>query len=364
LLFAIPVTTLILLAIPGGLLADRLGTQKAVGIGATVMAAGSLLRGVSGSFTSLMVFTALYGVGYSIIYPNLAKLVSGWFPREKAGLATGVYSTGIVMGGTTAVAVTLPLVFPLTHTVQGTFVIWSIPAARAVVLWWVLATDPPPRVVGAGQHVSIQTPGTGAAAARAYSLRKDKNMWLIAFLLFLNNVHFYGWSGWAPALFMMKGAPPDLSALIASSRGWAALLAIFLMPWASYKVGLRKPFLWGTGFMLAIMSVSAIYVPVPLGWPLMILIGVATSGPFSMILALPLELLPLESIGKASGTVLSIGYLGGLVAPWLIGRIVDLTGNFDLALVLLMVTGLMWAAIGFVVPETGSRAMRQARRQS
>ncbi len=356
LLFAIPVTTLILLAIPSGLLADRLGTQKAVGIGATVMALGSLLRGVSTSFGSLMVFTALYGIGFSIIYPNLAKLVGGWFPREKVGLATAVYSTGIVMGGTAAVAVTLPLVFPLTHTVQGTIVIWSLPWVAAAALWWILAKDPVPRNGSTRSHVSVHPSGTGRVAAGSYSLWKDGNMWLIAFLLFLNDVHFYAWSGWSPALFMMKGASPDLAALIASSRGWGGLLAIFLMPWASYSVGLRKPFQWGSAFLLAVLSVGAIYIPVPLGWPLMILVGIATSGTFAMILALPLELLPLESIGAASGTVLSIGYLGGLVGPWLAGKLVDLTGNFDLTLVFLVVTALAWAVIGFVIPETGNRA--------
>jgi cyanate permease len=360
LLFAIPVTMLILLAIPGGFLADRLGTQKAVGIGATVMAIGSLLRGVSGSFTSLMVFTALYGVGFSIIYPNLAKLVGGWFPREKVSLATGVYSTGIVMGGATPLAVTLPLVFPLTNTIQGTFVIWSMPCVAAAALWWLLAKDPPPKDAIAEPHTSIRPSATVRVTARSYSLWKDRNMWLIAFLLFLNNIHFYAWSGWSPALFMMKGASPDLAALIASSRGWAGLLVIFLMPWASYKVGLRKPFLWGAAFLLVVVSVSAIYIPVPLGWPLMILVGIAGTGTFSMILALPLELLPTESVGTASGTVLSIGYLGGLVGPWLTGKIVDLTGNFDLALIFLMITAFVWAVIGFVIPETGNRAMRHA----
>jgi CP family cyanate transporter-like MFS transporter len=358
LLFSIPVTVLILLAVPAGLLADKLGPQKAVGIGAVVMAVGILMRGTSGSFGSLLVWTSLYGVGFSIIYPNLAKIVGLWFPREKAGLATGVYSTGITTGGTLALAITLPLIFPLTHTIQGTFVIWSIPAVVAAALWWIVAKDPP-KDPPLQSHASAQASGVNRINAPAYLLWKNKNMWLIALLLFFNNVHFYTWSGWSPALFMMKGASPDLAALIASSRGWPGLFVIFLMPWISYKVGLRKPFLWGAALLLAVTSLSAIYIPVPLGWPLMILVGIATSGTFSMILALPLELLPNESVGMASGTVLSIGYLGGLIGPWLAGRIVDSTGNFDLALIGLMGTALMWAFIGFVIPETGNRALRQ-----
>ncbi|KKK94175.1 hypothetical protein LCGC14_2685510, partial [marine sediment metagenome] len=43
LLFSLPIIMLAALAIPGGLLADRIGIRKAAGIGAIVMVAGSLL---------------------------------------------------------------------------------------------------------------------------------------------------------------------------------------------------------------------------------------------------------------------------------------------------------------------------------
>ncbi|HVN23236.1 MAG TPA: MFS transporter [Syntrophorhabdales bacterium] len=351
LLFAVPVTALIALAIPSGFLADRLGTQKAVGIGAVVMAAGSLLRGISTSFSELMIFTIIYGVGFSIIYPNLPKLVGLWFPREKVGLATGVYSTGITTAGAVALAITLPLIYPLTNSIQGTFVIWSIPSVAAAVLWWLVAKDPP-----VTNSPLAQTAQRMRTHTSSYSLWKDKNMWYIALLLFFNDIHFYIWSGWSPAIFIMKGASPELAGLMASCRGWAGFPVIFLMPWASYKVGLRKPFMWGSALLLALTSWAAIYIPVPLGWPLMVLVGVATSGTFSMTLALPLELLPNEFAGIATGTVLSIGYIGGLLGPWLAGRIADATGSFNLALVVLAVTGILWAVVALLIPESGRRA--------
>jgi MFS transporter, CP family, cyanate transporter len=351
-LFVVPVTVLILLATPAGFLADRLGTQKVVLIGSAVMAFGSLMRVTSTDFTSLLLFTALYGAGYSIIFPNLPKLVGLWFPREKVGLATGVYATGITTAGAIALATTLPLVYPITHTIQGTFFFWSMPAVLAAILWWAVAKDPPSQVL----RPTSEIPRTAHDTSPSYSLWKDRNMWLIAVLLFFNDVHFYTWSGWSPALFMRKGASPELAALIASFRGWVGLPVIFLMPWASYRVGRRKPFLWGSGIALALASWAALYISPAMGWPLMALIGIATSGTFSMILALPLELLPSEKAGTASGIVLAIGYLGGLIGPWVAGHIVDVTGNLDLALIMLLVTGLMWGVTGFILPESGGRA--------
>jgi CP family cyanate transporter-like MFS transporter len=353
LLFSIPVAVLVFLAVPAGFLADRLGTKRAVGIGVVVMAAGSMIRITSKSYDMLMALTSLYAIGFSLIYPNLPKLVGLWFPREKVGLATGIYTTGITTGGGIALAITLPLIFPLTHTIQGTFFIWSIPAVVAAVLWWILAKDPPLLRNSPGQ-----TSNMDRTVGPSSSLWKNKNMWMIAFMLFVNNVHFYTWSGWGPTLFMMKGASPDLAALIASSRAWVGLPTIFLMPWVSYKVGLRKPFIWGSALLLAFASWSAIHISVPMGWPLMAVIGVTLSGTFPMILAFPLEMLPNQSVGTASGTVLSIGYIGGLLGPWLAGYVVDSSASLDSTLVVLGMIAILWALIGFLTPETGRRAQR------
>jgi CP family cyanate transporter-like MFS transporter len=353
LLFSLPVTVLVVIAIPSGFLADKFGIQKTVGTGAVVMSAGSLLRGISTSFESLLGFTFLYGVGFSFIYPNLPKLVSSWFSREKAGLATGIYSTGIAMGASIPLAITLPVIFPITHTIQGTFYIWSIPAIIAGILWWTVNREP---LLSRTNAESQQANRVIEPSSLAW---KNKDIWLVALMLLFNNIHFYTWSAWTPALMIMKGAPPEFATLIASVMGWTTLPIIFLMPWASYKVGLRKPFLWGSSIVLAFASWSAIYVPLSLGWPLMILIGITTGGTFSMILALPVEIMPKESIGMASGMVLSIGYIGGFVGPWLAGHIVDTTGNFDLALVFLIGTAIAWTCIAFLIPETGHRTRFQ-----
>jgi len=349
LLFAIPVTVLVAVAIPSGFIADKFGTRKAVGVGAIVMAAGSLMRGAFTSFGILLGFTCLYGVGFSLIYPNLPKLVGIWFPREKAGLATGIYATGIATGASLALAITLPVIFPITNTIQGTFYIWSIPAIVAAILWWIVAKEPPP------PHRGVESQQAKQANESSHLEWKNKGIWLVALMLFLNNIHFYSWTGWSPALLIMKGAPPELAALIASVMGWITLPIIFLMPWASYKFGLRKPFIWASTIILAFASWSAIYIPVPLGWPLMVLVGITVGGTFSMILALPVELVPKESVGMASGMVLSIGYIGGLVGPWLAGYIVDVTGTLDLAFVVLIGTAIVWTVIAFLIPETGSR---------
>ncbi len=348
LLFIIPIMLLAVMAIPSGLLADRIGIRKAAGIGAIIMAVGSLMRGMATSSAALFGFTWLFAVGFVLVYPNLAKLVGAWFPREKIGLATGIYSTGIAVGATLPFIITIPLVLPITNTVQGVFLIWGIPAAAAAILWWAVVKEPP--------YTRIQRQQVGIVSRSSFSVLRNRELWLVALLLFANCFHFYIWAGWTPALMMLKGATPELAALMASVRGWVSPLAIFLMPWASYKVGLRKPFIWASAILMALASYSAIYITLPWGWLLMIAIGIPLGGTFSMTLALPAELAQRESIGAASGMVLSIGYLGGLSGPWLAGYIFDITGTLNLAFAVLVGMAIVWALIAFIIPETGSGA--------
>jgi ACS family glucarate transporter-like MFS transporter len=98
-----------------------------------------------------------------------------------------------------------------------------------------------------------------------------------------------------------------------------------------------------------------LYMPYQWGWALMAVVGITTSGTFAMLLALPIEMLPRNAVGTASGAILSIGYIGGLVGPWLTGKVVDATGNFDRALIGLAVIAALWMVLGFLMPEAGRK---------
>lgn len=130
---------------------------------------------------------------------------------------------------------------------------------------------------------------------------------------------------------------------------------MFLIPWAAQKVGMVKPFIWLAPVGLIIAAWAAVYMPLSLAWPLMIFLGIVLAT-FPLLLALPVDLVPKECVGTATGMVLSIGYVGALVGPWLAGYLLDVTGSLNPALVMLIVAGIFYAAFGLLLPETGSRA--------
>jgi cyanate permease len=347
-IYSVPLIILAAIAMPSGALADRIGIRRAAGIGVIVIAVGGLLRGTATDFWTLLVFTCLYGVGLGLVLPNLPKLVGSWFPPERIGFVTGVYTTGIVVGIALSLAITLPVVFPITNSFQGVFYIWSIPAIVAAIMWWIVVREPAP-----GRR---QTEPAGEVKRSSYRIWTNRALWLVAILLFITNYVVFAWLGWAPQLMMAKGAAPALAALMASVMSWVSIPLTFAVPLASDRIGSRKLFLWPSFVLFALALVGAIYASLSLGWVVVVLVGLAAGAQLPIILSLIPDLVPAEGIGRASGMVMSIGYIGGLVGPWLGGYILDITGTLNLNLVILAVLSAVGAYLATRLPETGVKA--------
>jgi cyanate permease len=348
LLFTAPLIMMAALSILGGLLADRIGIRKAAGIGAIMIAVGSILRGTATDFSTLLAFTFTYGAGIALAWPNLPKLVSLWVPRERITMATGIYIAASYVGFALPVAITMPLVFPITNTFQGAFFVWGIPTIVAAILWWGLIREPPSESVQAQQVARGDKP--------SYQIWRNKSLWLVAILFLLHQLFCYNWIGWAPALMMLKGATPSQAGLIASLFLWTGIPTSLLIPRLSNKLGLRKPFLWLPSITLAFASLGVIYITVPMGWPLMILAGIVSSAMFLTIMTLPVEMMPKEAVGTATGLMLSIGDIGGIIGPWIGGHIFDLTGSLNPSFLVLTGVAIAAAGIAFRLPETGPKA--------
>ena len=348
LLYAIPFLMMVVLGIPGGFLADRIGFRKAAGIGIAIVAVGTILRGTASSYSSLVAFNFIYGVGVGLSFPNLSKLISGWVSREKIGIATGVYSSLMVTGTALALAITMPLIFPITNSFQGVFFFWSIPPIVAAVLWWILVREPP------RGNIPDESVSSGNISFR--QTLQNKNLWLVAILLFLFVFFWNGWAAWTPRLMMMKGATENIAGLIVSICIWVGIPTALLIPRLSHRLGLRKPFLWIPFITLALAAWGAIYISIPLSWPLMALVGIAFNIALPIILALPIEMVSKEEVGTATGLVLAVGNIGGIIGPLVGGRIFDLTGSLNPFFPVLVGISVAATIIAFRIPETGPKA--------
>lgn len=348
-LYSAPVITLAIFAFIGGFLGDNIGPRTVAGLGITVLSISSILRGISPNFLVLLLLNLIVGIGWGLIFPSLPKLVKLWFPDRLSGTATGIYSTGVFAGGTLALSLTVPFVLPLMGSWRGTFYFWGIIAGLITIIWWVFAREP-------SSFKDNKVDSARFSKRILIEVLKNKYIWLVAiYFAFAANITFYTITGWFPTFFVDKGISEAGAGLLTSLTTLAGLPAVFLVPFASDKLGLRKPFLWISCLIATLGFIGIIYTSYNLDFMLMIVLGITLTATYVMSLFLPLELVRPECAGTASGVVISIGYIGGAMGPLIAGRLKDTTGTLIPSIIMLAILTFISMILVFFIPETGFR---------
>ena len=343
LLFSLPMIVASLFAIPGGLLADRVGVRVAAGMGAILVGIGGFLRGASADYLMLLFFTSVFGVGWGFIMPNLPKLVSCWFSKKFFGRATGIYSTGVAAGAFFTLAIAAPI-YSATGSWQGVFFIWATVAFAIATVWWVLVRDPAscgPTYSGGSKDLS---------AKLTYTVWKNKDVWLCAFLFFGSVMLYYSLIAWLPSILLEAGVSFQSATLTTSLIPLFSMLGMGVSPLLSDKLGRRKPFLWISFLVCTVILLTLWYVPADHQWFLISILGFMTGTQFALCLTVTTEIVESRFVGSASGVVLSVGYVG-VVGSWMTGYILDFS-TFFYALVMLSMVSIALMILGLLLPES------------
>jgi CP family cyanate transporter-like MFS transporter len=345
LLFSGPIIMLALTAIPAGIIADRIGIKKAIGIGGILLFIGTILRGTATNYTILLVFSLIFGLGLGWSFALLPKLARTWSPPRQTLIVMGIINAGGVMCGIgTALAITVPLIYRITNSYHSVFYIWSIPIFIATVLWWTTISDTP------GQTVKVGPEETRVTLPRAFL--KNKILWLLAFLLFLHNFVFYTWSGWLPTYLLGRGVSIDSAGLMTSIMLWVGVPTVILIPLLSFGSNVpRKLFVWLPSIAFIFLTSGILFAPQWLVWVIIGLSGMMNVLRFNTLLVLPVELVPRERAGMASGIAMAIGYIGAVVGPAVGGNILDVSGNFQIVFGTLTVISLVSTFFAFLIPR-------------
>ncbi|TAL82276.1 MAG: MFS transporter [Beijerinckiaceae bacterium] len=134
LLSSLPTLLFSIAAVPGALLIARFGIRSTLILGLVLTAFAGAARGAIVNAGYLYAMTVVMGAGVSIMQPALPPLVRTWFPR-RVGLATAVYTNGLLLGEMFAAALTIPLVLPLvSNSWRLSMVAWSIPVFLTILL--------------------------------------------------------------------------------------------------------------------------------------------------------------------------------------------------------------------------------------
>ena len=82
---------------------------------------------------------------------------------------------------------------------------------------------------------------------------------------------------------------------------------------------------------------------------------------FNTLLVLPVELVPRERAGAASGIAVAIGYVGAVVGPAVGGNILDISGSFQIVFGTLTAISVVSLIFAFLIPGKNSQAIEKAK---
>lgn len=301
--------------IPAGLFADRFGRATLLWVGPAIAAAASLGAAVADSYTLLIVFRFLQGVG-SGIYMTVASIVCADLSTPQTrGRIMALYQAAILVGAGLGPAIggLLAEWFGYRAPFWMSLVIGVGAALCARFLYVDRAAEP-----GGGRHSDH-----GLSALKAVMLIAP-----LVVVLFINFGVFFTRSGGQWAIMPLLGverfglAPGDIGLALTLSA-LANLLVLPIAGTASDRFG-RTPVITlstaicaGALLMIAVAPTAALY------WAGFALLGAATGFNAPAIAAFAVDHAPGGRYGATMGVMRFFGDVGFVAGPILLGLSVD-----------------------------------------
>lgn len=320
-------------AIAGSLIIFRFGVRQAIITGLIAIAAFSALRGAFGATAFLFAGTVGMGLGIALLQPSMPTLVKNWLP-QKIGVATAVYTNGLLIGQTLGAGLTLPLIKPLAGGAwTGALAGWSVLVVVVAILFVIY-------------RASETTPLR--ASTRWLPDWSDRRTWQIGILLGSGSSIYFAANTFLPDILHQSGR----SALIAQTLGAMSLFQIpaplLVLFFSKYLIGSRTPFIT-TGI---VALAASLLILVSSGREIVILAGIlgfCTAFILTLCLALPPWLVPQEKVHYLSAGMFAVAYGCAVIYPVLGGAVWDFTGQPLYALIPNIVGLLVVIGMGFIV---------------
>ncbi len=318
--------------VPTGVLVDAIGPRRVVTAGGVAAGAGAILFGLARSLPAAVAGRALVGVGVSVAFVALLKLVTAWFREREFGTLSGLV---MLMGNLGAIASAAPLAW-LVGIVswRAVFVAVGLSSLAGAALTWAFVRDAPG---DAGLPSVRELDGDRPHAARAegalaglLAVVRNRATWPGFFLNLGLAGSFLSFAGlWAvPYLREAQG----MSRARATAHTTALLVAFALSSLAtgrlSDRMGRRKPLTLalGAGFVLSWLPwLAGARPPLAASLGLFALMG-ACAASFTLSWASVKEVNPPALSGTAMAVVNTGVFLGPTVYQPLVGWVVDRHG--------------------------------------
>jgi OFA family oxalate/formate antiporter-like MFS transporter len=356
--FSITIFTLGFAAFVGGLWMARSGPRIVALVAGVLYGLGIFLASFAESSLTLLYLTygllAGAGIGLGYIVP-VATLIK-WFP-DKRGFITGIAVAGFGGGAAVTALIAKGLVasvgpFDTFRTLGIVYLVMVVGAA-------LFMKNPPQGWKPAGwEPDTTQQAGTSGVEYDLGGALKAWQWFALWALLFLNvTAGIAIIAEAAPIAETIAGVSATTAAFLVLLISFGNAVGRFLWAWLSDAIG-RK---WVFFVMFLLQAVLFVLIPV-LGASffllslLCIIIISCYGGGFGTMPAFTADYFGSANVGKIYGLLLTAWSFGGVLGPLLISRIIDSTGSYTTAFVIIAAILVASAAVAFIIrpPTRGS----------
>ncbi|NMH98432.1 MFS transporter [Pseudonocardia acidicola] len=343
--------------IPGGYLADRFGSRRLLLASLLSWSVFTALSGVVRGFVALLVVRALFGIGQALFPGASFKAISERTTPDRRATATGLMLSSNFLGAGLGPLVVAPvlMVFGWRHT----FWIVALGGVLIAVLLWTLLPRPLPRRLTVDEADGPDTEA-GPAPSGAASLRavlRTGAVWKFAALFCATNMLSYGMITWIPSyLLEERGISLVQTGVLAAIPFLVMSVCVFLGGWLFDRYFSQRarvfaiPVLAAAAVMLVLMLRAGTTAEFTLYQTLAM--GIAGLS-FMCVLGMPIRALPTAVVASGMGVVNVGGQLAGVLAPVVMGFLVD-RFSYTAAFGFLIVSTVAAALIAIFVPQRPS----------
>jgi len=334
-----------------GRLLDRIGTRAGLSLTVACYSAIAALTALATGLRSFAAFRFLLGAAESANWPGATKAVAEWFPRRESGWAVALFDSGSSIGGAIAPALVLAI-FHLTGSWRPAFVVTGALGFVWVGLFRATYRSPEEhprlsaaeralilsgRASGAGSDARPTPSRDGAANAAAPSGLPYKTIlrlpqtWGIVIGKALTDPVWFFITDWFAIYLVSRGFRledsllafwvPFLAADLGNFFGGGCSSALIKRGW---PVGSARKLVIGASAAAMTLLVPAAYATSLVGLTACLATATFAYAALStMILNLPADIYPSDSVASVSGLSGTGAGVGTVLATYLTGMVAD-----------------------------------------
>ncbi|WP_240327669.1 nitrate/nitrite transporter [Dechloromonas sp. HYN0024] len=311
-----------LMQIPTGILADTLGPRRILALGGLVGGVGSFLFGMAPSLELALVGRTLIGLGVSVTFIAMLKLIAVWFEESRFATMVGIC---MLIGNLGSVLAGAPLSAVAQATGwRGVFIGVGVASMLLGGLCWIIVRDAPDGGDAAPKPHVDRT----QVLAGLLSVVRNRDTWPAVLVNTGMCGAFFTFAGlWAtPYLIQVHGLARSVATAHLSLWFGGFAVGCLFLGGLSDRLGRRKPVLIVTSHLYSLIwliLLSCVSMPVVLSYLLFALLGLTTAG-FSLTWACSKEVNPPLLSGMSTSVANMGGFMTAALLQPFVGWVMDL----------------------------------------